>query len=150
MASIVRGTRDVKQNLNISLKAGLSAKLLFLTDAARQNFEPVRGVTQTIGGISDVAEHSEKATPAGYVPFKFDGGIGYLKLPQEIDAKDIASKLTARIEKLEKALAGVERNLQNADFVANAPAALVEETKAKANEMKESIAKLDDFRKSLQ
>jgi len=150
MASIVRGTRDVKQNLNISLKAGLSAKLLFLTDAARQNFEPVRGVTQTIGGISDVAEHSEKVTPAGYVPFKFDGGIGYLKLPQEIDAKDIASKLTARIEKLEKALAGVERNLQNADFVANAPAALVEETKAKANEMKESIAKLDDFRKSLQ
>ncbi len=150
MASIVRGVRDVKQNLNISLKAGLASKLLFLTDTARQNFEPVRGVTQTIGGITDVVEHSEKSTPAGYVPFKFDGGVGYLQLPQDIDAKDISSKLMARIEKLQKTLAGIERNLQNADFVANAPAALVEETKGKADEMKESIAKLDDFRKSLQ
>ena len=140
----------MKQNLNISLKAGLASKLLFLTDTARQNFEPVRGVTQTIGGITDVVEHSEKSTPAGYVPFKFDGGVGYLQLPQDIDAKDISSKLMARIEKLQKTLAGIERNLQNADFVANAPAALVEETKGKADEMKESIAKLDDFRKSLQ
>jgi valyl-tRNA synthetase len=150
MASIVRGVRDVKQNLNVSLKAPLPLKLLFLSEGARMNFEPVRSVTKTIGGISDFGEHGGGAAPAGYVPFKFDGGVGYLALPPDIDAKDIASKLSARIEKLQKALAGIERNLSNTEFVANAPAALVEETRGKANELQESISKLDDFRRSLQ
>jgi valyl-tRNA synthetase len=103
-----------------------------------------------VGGISDFSEHAQQSTPAGYVPFKFDGGIGYLALPSDIDAKDIVSKLSARIEKLQKTLAVIERNLANQDFVANAPAALVEETKGKAGEINESITKLDDFRKSLQ
>jgi valyl-tRNA synthetase len=150
MASIVRGVRDVKQTLTISLKAALAAKLLFFSDSAKKNFEPVRGVAQTIGGISEFSEHAQQSTPAGHVPFKFDGGIGYLALPSDIDAKDIASKLSARIEKLQKTLAGIERNLANQDFVANAPAALVEETKGKAREINESISKLDDFRTSLQ
>jgi valyl-tRNA synthetase len=103
-----------------------------------------------IGGISEFAEHAQQTTPAGHVPFKFDGGIGYLELPSDIDAKDIVSKLAARIEKLQKTLAGIERNLANQEFVANAPAALVEETKGKAREINESISKLDDFRTSLQ
>jgi valyl-tRNA synthetase len=142
--------RKLKQTLNISPKISLSAKLLFISGNAKSNFEPVRGVAQTIGVISEFSEHAQQSTPAGHVPFKFDGGIGYLALPSDIDAKDIASKLSARIEKLQKTLAGIERNLANQDFVANAPAELVEETKGKANETKESIAKLDDFRKSLQ
>jgi valyl-tRNA synthetase len=150
MASIVRGVRDVKQTLNISLKAALPAKLLFLSENPKRNFEPVRGVAQTIGAISEFAEHAQQSTPAGHVPFKFDGGIGYLALPSDIDAKDIVTKLSARIEKLQMTLAGIERNLANQDFVANAPAALVEETKGKAREINESISKLDDFRKSLQ
>jgi valyl-tRNA synthetase len=150
MASIVRGVRDVKQTLNISLKAALPAKLLFLSENPKRNFEPVRGVAQTIGAISEFAEHAQQSTPVGHVPFKFDGGIGYLALPSDIDAKDIVTKLSARIDKLQKTLAGIERNLANQDFVANAPAALVEETKGKAREINESISKLDDFRKSLQ
>jgi valyl-tRNA synthetase len=149
MSSIVRGVRDAKQTLNISLKAALPAKLFFINTSARGDFEPVRGVAQTIGGISDFAEHTEQSIPAGYVPFKFDGGIGYMALPEDIDAKDIATKLLARIEKLQKTLVGIERNLNNKEFVANAPAALVEETQGKAREIQESIAKLEDFRKSL-
>jgi valyl-tRNA synthetase len=63
--------------------------------------------------------------------------------------KTITGKLSARIEKLQKSLAGIERNLSNPEFVKNAPTELVEETKGKARELNESIAKLDDFRKSI-
>lgn len=150
MCSIVRGVRDVRQNLGISPKLGLAAKLLFLTSAARDIFAPVEGIAKTLGFVSDFSAQAGGAALAGFVPFKFDGGVGYLALPEEIDAKDITTKLSVRIDKLQKALAGIERNLTNADFVANAPAALVEETKGKAQELRESIAKLDDFRNSLQ
>jgi valyl-tRNA synthetase len=150
MTSMVRGVRDVRHNLMISPKAELNVRLLFIAQGAKEKFDSVRSVAKSIGFLGDISEHSEKAVPSGYVPFNFSGGIGYIQLPQDIDSKDIASKLTARIDKLAKTLAGIERNLANPDFIANAPSALVEETKAKAKEMQESIAKLEEFRCSLQ
>ena len=150
MASLVRGVRDVRQNLNIPPKADLSLKLLFLNEATRANFEPVRGIAQSIGAVKDLSEHLEGGPLAGHVPFKFNGGIGYIALPSDIDGRDISTKLSARIEKLQKTLAGVEKNLENPEFIANAPATLVEETKGKASELNETIAKLDEFKRSLQ
>jgi valyl-tRNA synthetase len=149
MASIVRGVRDVRQNLNISPKTGLAVKLVYLASGVRENFRPVESIAKTMGSITEFSEPSTQAHPAGYVPFKFDGGVGYLELPSDIDAKDSISKLTARIEKLEKSLVGIERNLSNQDFVKNAPPELVSETKGKAQELRDAIAKLDDFRRSL-
>lgn len=150
MASIVRGIRDVRQNLNISPKTALAAKLVYLSSGVRENFAPVESIAKTMGAVTEFSELASQAIPNGYVPFKFDGGVGYLELPSDIDAKDSISKLSARIEKLEKSLAGIERNLTNQDFVRNAPPELVQETKDKAQELRDSIAKLDDFRKSLQ
>jgi valyl-tRNA synthetase len=149
MASLVRGVRDVRHHLQISPKAELAARLLFIAPGAREKFAAVQGVAKSMGFLGEVVEHAEQAVPAGHVPFKFSGGIGYVRLPGDIDSSDIASKLTARIDKLHKSLAGVERNLSNPEFVANAPAALVQETKAKAAEMRESIGKLEEFRCSL-
>jgi valyl-tRNA synthetase len=149
MASIVRGVRDVRQNLNISPKTALAVKLVYLTSGVRENFAPVEAIAKTMGAITEFSELSSQVHPAGYVPFKFDGGVGYLELPSDIDAKDSISKLTARIEKLEKSLVGIERNLSNQDFVKNAPPELVAETKGKAQELRDAIAKLDDFRRSL-
>lgn len=149
MASIVRGTRDVRQNLNISPKTPLRVQLDFLSPGAKDSFAPVEAIAKAMGAISDYTEVASGSIPAGYVPFKFDGGVGYLEIPSDIDAKDCISKLTARIEKLQKSLAGIERNLLNQEFIKNAPPELVEETKAKAKELQGSIAKLDDFRKSL-
>lgn len=149
MTSLVRGVRDVRQNLQISPKAQLDARLLFITAGAKEKFAAVQSVAISIGHLGEVTEHGGGSAPAGFVPFKFSGGIGYLRLPSDIDASDISAKLMARIEKLRKSLAGVERNLSNPDFVANAPAALVEETKAKVAEMREAISKLEEFRGSL-
>lgn len=149
MTSLVRGIRDIRQNLNISAKAPLKVRVLFLNDIARGNFEPVRSVAQSIGAVEAFLDHEGEGIPAGHVPLKFNGGIGYVQVPAEVDVKEITAKLLVRIEKLEKQLAGVERNLANSEFVANAPAALVEETQDKASELRESIARLNQFIKSL-
>jgi len=145
MISLVRGVRDIRQNLNISAKAPLRVRMLFLTEAARSNFQPVSAVAQSIGYIESFSEHTGQDVPAGHVPLRFTGGIGYVQVPQDVDVKDITTKLSARIEKLQKQLAGVEKNLSNPEFVAHAPAALVEETKGKASELQGVIARLDEF-----
>jgi valyl-tRNA synthetase len=145
MISLVRGIRDIRQNLNISAKAPLQVRMLFLTEEARKNFEPVSAVAQSIGYIEAFFEHTRQDVPAGHVPLRFTGGIGYVQVPQDVDIKDIMTKLSARIEKLQKQLSGVEKNLSNPEFVAHAPAALVEETKGKASELQGAIARLDEF-----
>jgi valyl-tRNA synthetase len=99
--------------------------------------------------VTEFTEAQSEGLPEGFVPFKFAGGIGYVSLPADVDAKDLHGKLSAKIEKLKKTLAGIEGNLGNQQFVANAPAELVEETRGKARELEESIAKLDDFKRSL-
>ncbi|MBN8548092.1 MAG: valine--tRNA ligase [Deltaproteobacteria bacterium] len=150
MTSLVRGVRDVRHHLNMSPKLELDTRLLFLNAQARERFEAVKAVASSIGFLKNIVEHKEGDATAGYVPLGFNGGIGYVRLPAEIDARDIHSKLSARVEKLAKILVGIEKELSNSAFVANAPAALVAETQEKAREIKESIAKLDEFRKALQ
>lgn len=149
MISIVRAVREVRQSLDISPKTPLAAKLVYVASDARANFEPVNGVTQLMGALSGVTEHAESTAPKGFVPFKFQGGVGYVEIPAEIDASVSIGKLTARIEKFNKILQGIERNLSNQDFVSNAPPEVVEENRGKAQELKESISKLDEFRRSL-
>jgi valyl-tRNA synthetase len=149
MISIVRAVREVRQSLDISPKTPLATKLVYVAADARTHFEPVRTVTQTMGALSGVVEHTDTQAPKGFVPFKFQGGVGYLEIPPEIDASVSIGKLSARIEKFTKVLQGIERNLANQDFVNNAPPEVVEENRGKAKELQESIAKLDDFRRSL-
>jgi valyl-tRNA synthetase len=139
----------VRQSLDISPKTPLATKLVYVAADARTHFEPVRTVTQTMGALSGVVEHTDTQAPKGFVPFKFQGGVGYLEIPPEIDASVSIGKLSARIEKFTKVLQGIERNLANQDFVNNAPPEVVEENRGKAKELQESIAKLDDFRRSL-
>jgi valyl-tRNA synthetase len=149
MMTMVRGIRDVRHHLNIPPKAELAVQLLFLDATKKLGFEHVRAVAKTMGVVTEFTEAQSEGLPEGFVPFKFAGGIGYVSLPADVDAKDLHGKLSARIEKLKKTLAGIEGNLGNQQFVANAPAELVEETRGKARELEESIAKLDDFKRSL-
>ncbi len=149
MMTMVRGIRDVRHHLNIPPKAELAVQLLFLDANKKLSFEHVRSVAKTMGVVTEFSEAQSEGLPEGFVPFKFSGGIGYVSLPTDVDAKDLNDKLSARVEKLKKTLLGIEGNLANQQFVANAPAELVEETRGKVRELEESIAKLDDFKRSL-
>lgn len=149
MISLVRAVRDVRQNLNISAKLPLKLQLAFHNQSLRAHFEPVRAVAMAMGAVERFSEYTGQGVPSAHVPLTFSGGLGYVELPSEVDAGAISSKLLGRIEKLEKQLEGVQRNLNNPEFVANAPQALVEESNAKARELKESIQKLAEFRRLL-
>jgi valyl-tRNA synthetase len=149
MISLVRAVRDVRQNLNISAKLPLKLQLAFHNPSVQANFEPVRAVAMAMGAVEQFSAYTGQGVPPGHVPLTFSAGLGYVELPSEVDAGAISSKLLGRIEKLEKQLDGIGRNLNNPEFVANAPQALVEESNAKARELQESIQKLEEFRRSL-
>ena len=149
MISVVRAVRDIRHHLNIAPKAELTTQLQFVDSTRATQFDAVAGTVRSMGALKEIASSVSGEPPAGHVPFQFTGGVGYVALPSDIDAKDIKGKLQAKIEKLQKNLRGIETNLGNAQFIANAPQALVEETHAKAKELRDSMAKLESFRASL-
>lgn len=149
MMSLVRGVRDVRAHLVIPPKADLRVKLQFFDENASKTFESVSSIALQLGFIKEFTSNEGTAIPAGHVPCKFAGGIAYVSLPSSIDASDLGQKLTAKIDKLAKTLSGIQANLANEAFLANAPAALVDETRQKEAEMKEAVDKLSQFKESL-
>lgn len=73
----------------------------------------------------------------------------HLSLEGLVDLEKEKASLMKEKENLEKFVAGIEAKLGNEQFVARAPAALVEEQKGKMEEAKGKLLKIEDRMKSL-
>lgn len=146
--SIIRGVRDVRSHLVIPPKDKLALSLSFF-EGTQAQFDVVKEIVLDLGFISEISIHSDSTPPSGTAPCKFKGGVAYVEIPDTIESAAIVSSLDKKIAKLEKNLQGIDARLNNASFIDNAPAELVEETKANAAECRESIEKLAEFKASL-
>lgn len=149
LMSIIRGVRDVRQNLVIPPKKELAIKLVCSRADLETLISTDLSIVRRLAYLTEVSFIAGGSNPAGAVPFNFDGGIGFIVVPEDIDMKEIATRLDQRLVKMTKTLQGMQGRLSNAAFVDNAPAELVEETRAQARELEESIAQLTDFRKTI-
>ncbi len=149
LMSIVHGARDVRHHLNIAPKLELAAKLHFHDKNDEGSFSEISQITRNLAFTAAFEIYAGQSTPTGFVPFKFDGGIGYLALPTDVNAKDLKKRLEGKIGNLEKALKSVQDRLGSASFLENAPDELIEENRAKELEYGKSISKLKDFYGSL-
>jgi valyl-tRNA synthetase len=64
-------------------------------------------------------------------------------LAQLVDPQKERERLQRELKKLDKDLTGVERKLQNQDFLARAPGALVEQERIRQRELGQTKAKLE-------
>jgi valyl-tRNA synthetase len=149
MISLVRGLRDVRQHLGIGAKDPLPVDLAFVDLNKQAALKSAEGIARSMGYVAQLGEAASTEPKSGYVPFNFDGGVAFVKVPETVDTKDIVSKLDQKILKLEKGLSGVMSKLENTAFVENAPPELVGETRGKAAEMQEALKTLRAFQKSL-
>ncbi|HOM59272.1 MAG TPA: class I tRNA ligase family protein, partial [Kiritimatiellia bacterium] len=86
-----------------------------------------------------VAGGGEKAMPGTLCKL----GTVYLPLEGVVDVKAEAARVKTELEKTRGFLKGVEAKLGNEGFVAKAPAAVVEQQRAKQKELTETIARLE-------
>lgn len=149
MISLVRGVREVRQHFIIAPKVPLDIELWFFDNNESAGLAVYEDGFKRLGFINAIGKNTDGKPKPGFVPFKFEGGVCYVKLPADVDIKETRSKFENKITKLEKGLKDVNARLENKDFVANAPADIVAETKAQAHETKEALDKLRDFVSSL-
>ena len=150
MVSLVKGVRDIRRELVIPPKEGLSVNIVFSDEKASSKANEYLEIAKRLGHFSQVTVLSEIRDPKGFIPSKFSDGIAYVALPEGVDKEALLKRLNEKVKKFQGLLNGVSKKLQSEDFVKRAPAELVEETKEKVKEQEEAIAKFSEFIKVLE
>lgn len=145
MMSLVRGIRDVRHNLNLSPKQDLTVKVQFYDPGQADSFGRYQMLAGQLAVVSSFSKYDQSQPPKQHAPFNFAGGIGYVELPADLDLASLKKRLEGKVKKLEQGLAGAEVRLNNSEFISSAPPAVVEESRAKAQEYSQSIGKLREF-----
>ncbi len=147
--SIVRSVRDVRHQLNLPPKEALTVKLQFNAPKFEQEFTPLTEIAKGIGAIGDLQIVKAITSEKGWVPYKFEAGIAFVKLPDNLDLTALAQRIAKKLTELEASLAGTNKRLANQEFVQNAPPEIVSQAKAQAGEIANAIEKLQGFQGSL-
>jgi valyl-tRNA synthetase len=91
-----------------------------------------------------------EAAPAGAVPFVIGEATGALAIAEFIDLAAEKARLEKEIAALDQDIARISKKLDNADFIARAPEAVVEENRKKLAEAQTAKAKLESALARLQ
>jgi valyl-tRNA synthetase len=103
------------------------------------------GYEHTAGQVARLARLELAGAQAGQVAAEvpIPGGVVQLLADDAFDAQEAARRLAARAGKLAEEISRLEQKLANERFVEGAPAAVVEGERAKLEEHRQSLARLD-------
>lgn len=150
LMDLVLGVRRIRGEMDI---APLKPLPLLLADADandRRRLAAHRGLLVNLARIESI-DFLEKGAAAPQSATALAGGMTILvPMAGLIDARAEIERLDRQLEKLEKLQQQSERKLANASFVDNAPAAIVDQERARLEEHRAAIAKLKEQRAGIQ
>jgi valyl-tRNA synthetase len=147
LQEIVTAIRTSRSELNVPP----SAQVKVSTKGDGVKFDPASqpiALLKTLCRVNDVSEAKQRPAKSALAVVK--GGEVYLHLEGLIDLKAEAAKQQKEREKLAKYVQAIEGKLKNEQFVKNAPAELVDGEKAKLQETKDKIDRIDSNLKFLE
>jgi valyl-tRNA synthetase len=123
------------------------AKLITVSIVAGDKIELLKKeqeIIKRLGRIETLTLVESGAKPEGSIGAVAGGVEIYLQLAGLVDAKAEKKRLTKEIAEMEKYLAGISAKLNNQEFVANAPEAVVAKEQEKLNAAQEKLDKLKE------
>ncbi|MFA6486291.1 MAG: valine--tRNA ligase [Candidatus Magasanikbacteria bacterium] len=122
------------KKLSVIISAGKQAELL----------EENRDIIETLARLESLAIAPKAEKPASAVSAVVGSSEVFVDLAGVIDLAKEKIRLQTEIDELNKYIVGLNAKLANAEFVQNAPTAVVEKERAKLAEAQEKIKKLGD------
>ena len=135
LIGLISEVRSVRAELNVP--AGARAPLA-LAEAAAPRLRPHREAIET---LARVELSTATAAPPGAVEILADGAGAWLGVAGLIDIDAELSRLARERTKLEKEIAALDRKLANENFLARAPAEVVEKQRARKSEAAAALQK---------
>ncbi|MFV0244586.1 MAG: valine--tRNA ligase [Qingshengfaniella sp.] len=137
---LIEEIRSVRAQMHVP--AGLKLPLLRLEQDApgRAACDRSEALILRLARLVDITDAD--SLPKGAVSIPVEGGLFALPLADAIDIGAERERLEKALTKLEKDLGGLRGRLNNASFVASAPADVVEETRERLAQGDEETAKI--------
>ena len=141
----VRNIRNIRAEMNVAPSKKVHVYVVSESEEVRGIFEHSKVFFKTLGHASEVTVQTDKAgigEDAVSVVIK-DATI-YMPLAELVDFAKEIERLEKEKSKLEKEVDRVVKKLANQGFVAKAPAAVIEEEKAKEEKYKAMLAQVEE------
>ncbi len=138
---IIRGTRNVKAELNIPPSTEVEVGVRTNNNKL---LEVIGKMAPSIKQMARVGElHKVDEPPPGSVSFFLPGVEVYVKVGELIDVEKEIERIKKKLEKLQKEVAKLEKKLSNRNFLERAPKEVVEKNKEELRELSEVVKKLE-------
>ncbi len=148
LIDLISEVRSVRSDLNVPAGAKVPLTLVAPSDEIRRRAEAHGDILMRLArlGRIDMAD----AAPAKSVGSIAGESTFALEIADLIDISSEKARLDKRIAELDKEISGISGRLSNADFVARAPAEIVEESRARISELGDAKKKLNAARQGLE
>jgi len=146
LQDLIASVRNLRAELKVETKARVPIEIYAHDGEIRTLIEQNRGAVERLANVDELrfSDNSlEKLTNVRHTA-RFDVRLVY---EQKIDVAAEREKLTKELDKLEKEKASLERQLSNEQFLAKAPAAVVEKMRSRLAEV---TGLIDKIRKQLE
>ncbi len=140
----IEGLRNIRGESNLPPSARLTAYVQSPDGRTRELLERWRGYVMPLAGLSEL-----RVGPPGPKPPQSAAFVGpqleiFVPLAGLIDVEAERERLRKEMARAEQELTGLRRKLDNPNFVAKAPADVVEKDRARVEELEARKAKLQD------
>jgi valyl-tRNA synthetase len=134
LQDLIVSVRNLRAELKVETKAKVPIEVFTSEPEIRALIEENRGAVERLANVENVkfAEKSLSNLPGARNTARFDVHVIYEK---KIDVGAECERLKKELEKMEKETANLQRQLENAQFLAKAPAAVIEKMRARVEEL---------------
>jgi valyl-tRNA synthetase len=141
LIDLVSAVRSIRAEMNVPPSARPALSLVGAGSATQDRLARNRDRICALARLDAV--RLADAAPAGTAPFVIDEATGALAIAEFIDLAAEKARLAKEIAALDQDIARISKKLDNADFIARAPEAVVEENRTKQAEAQVAKAKLE-------
>ena len=145
LKDLVRGVRNVRTQMDVPVSR--KAKLFITSDQAevREVFELLKGSYMTLASASEVVvQEGKDGIGDDAVSVVIPDAVIYMPLEDLVDFEKEKERLLKEKKRLEGELKRSENMLSNEKFISKAPAAKIEEEKAKQQKYQQMMAQVEE------
>ena len=145
MIDAIRGIRAVRKNMDVAPSRKAHIIVVTSSDKIADMFTNGEGFLERLASVSSLETRKDKdGIPSTAVAAVFGGGEIYIPLEDLIDIAKELERLDKEKSRLDGEIKRLNGKLSNESFVSKAPAAVVEQERAKLAKYEEMYASLSD------
>ncbi len=149
LMGVIGGIRNIRSEMQIHPSAQITAIITCANNDKRQRMEQHRASISGMTKADDLQIMASGECPKGAASYIYEDIEIFVPMSGLIDTERELQKLKKEKEKIAAQLKRTEGKLANDKFLANAPDEIINKEKAKANDLKATMAKIDENSKRL-